>query len=62
MKIPMTSAGIEPATFQLVTQHLNHCATAVPLSSNVECVISGLGRDVNEVLVLLGCNTSYNGS
>ena len=27
-KIPMTSAGIEPATFTFVAQHLNHCATA----------------------------------
>ena len=26
----MTSAGIEPATFRFVVQHLNHCATAVP--------------------------------
>ena len=26
----MTPAGIEPATFRLVTQHLKHCATAVP--------------------------------
>ena len=26
----LTSAGIEPATFRFVTQHLNHCATAVP--------------------------------
>jgi len=24
----MTSAGIEPATFRFVAQHLNHCATA----------------------------------
>jgi len=24
----MTLAGIEPATFRFVTQHLNHCATA----------------------------------
>jgi len=31
MKNPMTPAGIEPATFRFVTQHLNHCATAVPL-------------------------------
>ena len=30
MKNPMTPAGIEPATFRFVTQHLNHCATAVP--------------------------------
>ena len=26
----MTPAGIEPATFRFVSQHLNHCATAVP--------------------------------
>ena len=26
----MTPAGIEPATFPFVAQHLNHCATAVP--------------------------------
>ena len=30
-KIPMTPSGIEPATFRFVAQHLNHCATAVPL-------------------------------
>ena len=24
----MTPAGIEPATFPFVAQHLNHCATA----------------------------------
>ena len=30
MKNPMTPAGIEPATFQFVAQHLNHCATVVP--------------------------------
>jgi len=29
-KIPKTPAGIEPATFRFVAQHLNHCATAVP--------------------------------
>ena len=27
--IPLTPAGIEPATFRFVAQHLNHCATAV---------------------------------
>ena len=26
-KIPMTPPGTEPATFQFVAQHLNHCAT-----------------------------------
>jgi len=30
-KIPMTPAGIEQATFWFVAEHLNHCATAVPM-------------------------------
>jgi len=30
MKNPLIPAGIEPATFRFVAQHLNHCATAVP--------------------------------
>ena len=28
MKNPLTLAGIEPATFKFVAQHLNHCTTA----------------------------------
>jgi len=32
MKNPLAPAGIEPATFRFVAQHLNHCATAVPES------------------------------
>ena len=36
MKNPMTLAGIEPATFRFVVQHLNHCATAVPVNSVVK--------------------------
>ena len=31
MKNPLTPAGIEPATFRIVAQHLKHCATAVPV-------------------------------
>jgi hypothetical protein len=31
MKNPLTPAGIEPATFRIVAQYLNHCATAVPV-------------------------------
>jgi len=27
----MTPAGIKPVTLLFVTQHLNHCATAVPV-------------------------------
>jgi len=30
MKNSLTPAGIEPATFRFVAQHLNHCATASP--------------------------------
>jgi len=33
MKNPLTAAGIEPATFRFVAQHLNHCATAVLLKT-----------------------------
>jgi len=35
MKNPLTPAGIEPATFRFVAQHLNHCATAVPTRSSI---------------------------
>ena len=38
MKNPLTAAGIEPATFRCVAQHLHHCATAVHTK---------LGRKVN---------------
>ena len=31
-KVPMTPTGIEPATSRLVAQHLNHCATTVPVT------------------------------
>ena len=37
----MIPAGIEPATFRFVSQHLNHCATAVPqihYSTNIYCI------------------------
>ena len=36
MKNPVTPAGIEPATFRFEAQHLNHCATAVPLYSTIK--------------------------
>jgi len=35
MKNPLTLAGMEPATFRFVAQHLNHCATAVALKGKV---------------------------
>ena len=36
MKNPLTAAGIEPATFRFVAQHLNHWATAVPRQTFID--------------------------
>ena len=41
-KIPVTPYGIEPATFRFVAQHLNHCATAVPLFTSRSKKILGV--------------------
>ena len=38
----MTPAGIEPATFQFVAQHLKHCAAAVPCSWQVGCLYADI--------------------
>ena len=38
-KFPMTPARIELVTFRLVAQHLNHCATAVPMILQYRCVV-----------------------
>jgi len=35
MKNPLTPAGIEPATFRFVAQHLNHCATATDMGEKI---------------------------
>jgi len=35
MKNPLTPAGIEPATFRIVAQHLNHCATVIPIGGRI---------------------------
>jgi len=40
MKNQLTPAGIEPATFRIVAQHFNHCATAVPqIQLSVKCIL-----------------------
>jgi len=36
----MTPAGIEPATFRFVAQHLNHCATAIPVPPDLTLISS----------------------
>jgi len=43
-KIPMTPAGIEPATFRFVAQHLNHWATAVDISEEWKTSCSSWGN------------------
>ena len=45
-KIPMTPAGIEPATFRFVAQHLNHCATAVIVARILRRMIKKKIKDV----------------
>ena len=40
----MTPSGIEPATFQFVTQHLNPCATAVRVVAEYHSYLQTLQR------------------
>ena len=50
MKNPLALAAIEPATFRFVAQHLDHCATAVPLRSNSNatiCTVHSVSRMVS---------------
>jgi hypothetical protein len=35
----MIPSGIEPATFRFVAQHLNHCATSVPVFKIIWTII-----------------------
>jgi len=56
MKNPLTQPGIEPATFRFVAQHLNHCATAVPLE------IINTYKIISFVLQERNYNLSINGS
>jgi hypothetical protein len=40
MKNPLTPAGIEPATFRIVAQHLNHCRCDYELWYNRETILA----------------------
>ena len=51
MKSPLTLAGIEPATFRFVAQHLNHCATAVLRLVYVDSKISDIS--IGQVLTTI---------
>ena len=57
MKNPLKPAGIEPATFRFVAQHINHCATAVPKSNPQPPVI--LFKDQFIFLLYLYYVTSF---
>jgi len=62
MENPLTPAGIEPATYSFVAQHLNHCATAVsPRISKVGISLRGfLGNlDVQYIFVDIMCIEYY---
>ena len=59
MENPLTPAGIEPATFRFVAQHLNHCVscTVVVLNYFVMCVCVC----VCVGFVMCGCFDNYVG-
>jgi len=56
MKNPMTPAGIEPATFRFLTQHLKHCATSVP-----QGLVDGIEIDFNSLKTAVSlCHTGFD--
>ena len=46
----MTPAGIEPATFRFVAQHLSHCATAVPNLNRYETYFCNITLYIKNIL------------
>jgi len=59
MKNPLTPAGIEPATYRFVAQHLNHCATAVPTqreeNSIFTTILEAEAKRSNEIWIRADC-------
>jgi len=51
----MTPAGIEPATFRFVAQHLNHCASAGTAVTYIYIVLPNILR-VNKIIKHLAGN------
>jgi len=49
----MASAGIEPTTFQFVAQHLNHCATAVPVIIVYSVILACISKRKQPFIFLL---------
>jgi len=53
VKNPLTPAGIEPATFRFVAQHLNHCATAVPTFNSTRANVISFTAKITAFLAML---------
>jgi hypothetical protein len=50
-KNPVTTSGIEPATFRFVAQKLNHCATAVFVYVQVFIILNNWPNDSTVFIV-----------
>jgi hypothetical protein len=51
-KIPMTPSGIDPATFRVVAQRLNNCATACPHPYRIP-LVRGMTRNKQLLIVYI---------
>jgi hypothetical protein len=59
----MTPAGIEPATFRFVAQHLKHCATAAPKRHLNIQLFNPLNAELNptcHLLALFGAHRIFH--
>ena len=61
-KIPMTPAGIEPATSRFVAQDLNHCATAVPQVIKVAKINVRINQVISMTFLISFITLHYYGS